>query len=42
MIGEDVFTAGLAGTIDGIRSMSNPAAFGYPGSLQPSLYRHQR
>lgn len=30
LIGEDVFTAGLAGTIDGIRSMANPGLFGYP------------
>ena len=30
LIGEDVFTAGLAGTIDGIRSMANPSLFGYP------------
>ena len=30
LIGEDVFTASAAGTIDGIRSMANPALFGYP------------
>jgi len=30
LIGEDVFTSGLAGTIDGIRSMANPSLFGYP------------
>ena len=30
LIGEDVFTASQAGTIDGIRSLANPSAFGDP------------
>jgi bacillolysin len=30
LIGEDVITAGLPGTIDGIRSMENPALYGQP------------
>ena len=30
VIGEDVFTAGAPGTVDGIRSLANPSAFGNP------------
>ena len=30
LIGEDVFTAGAPGTVDGIRSLANPSAFGNP------------
>jgi thermolysin len=30
LMGEDVFTASAPGTVDGIRSMSDPQAFGYP------------
>ena len=30
LIAEDVFTAGAAGTVDGIRSLANPSAFGNP------------
>jgi Zn-dependent metalloprotease len=30
LIGEDVITAGLPGTLDGIRSMENPALYGQP------------
>ena len=30
LIAEDVFTAGAPGTVDGIRSLANPSAFGNP------------